>query len=116
MKGKDELAAWAKNRKTTGLFVKPDSSVQEAYRAVVDYVYNNYDQANSRVFLDYADPWLIAHALSTSGIAVTHEGLVGSNSRQVKIPNVCAHFGVGWASIFEVTRKLGLKLTVAAEG
>ncbi len=113
LKGKDDLAAWVKSRKPSGLFIRPDTRTQEAYRAVAEHVYNTYDQPNSQAFLSGADPWLVAHALSSSGIIVTHENLVGPTSRQTKIPNVCSHFNVQWTNIFEVARKLGLKLMVA---
>jgi hypothetical protein len=112
IRGKDDLAAWVKSRKPPGLFTRPDNAAQEAYRAVAEHVYNSYDQPNSQAFLSGADPWLIAHALSTSGFVVTHENFVGPTSRQTKIPNVCSHFNLQWTNIFEVARKLGLKLTV----
>jgi Domain of unknown function (DUF4411) len=57
-------------------------------------------------------PWVIAHALDDGGAVVTHEVLVSSDSMRVKIPNVCAHFGVGCIRAYEAFEKLGLRLSL----
>ena len=96
MDAQDALADWARERRTSGIVV-PDSGVQDDYERVVNYVNSNYRRSKSlRRFLDKADPWVIAHALSDGGTVVTLEkpARAGQRDRVVKIPDVCQHFGI----------------------
>ena len=107
--GQDEITTWAKEHRNSGLFVDPSISVQEAFRAVVDYVVRHYpDNQARRRFLRRADPWVIAHALAEGGIAVTLEPRAGPTSRQVKIPNVCDGLGVECLNTYGMLRQLGV--------
>ena len=111
LEGKDQLANWARSQRSSGLFVTPDREVQKRYGEIAAFVQSRYQPPFSAAFLDGADPWVIAHALDDGGTVVTHETLVSSNSMRVKIPNVCAHFGVGCIRAYEAFEKLGLKLS-----
>ena len=105
----DDLASWSKERRTSGLFRPPDVDVQEVYREVVEYVRQRYpDNQARRRFLDRADPWVIAHAISGIGTVVTLELRVARSSQQVKIPNVCHDFGVRWINTYQLLRELGV--------
>ena len=105
----DDLAGWAKKRRTSGLFIQPDAAVQDAYRDVVDYVGRKYpDNQARRRFLNRADPWVIAHAISESGAVVTLEPRVAPSSKQAKIPNVCDHFSIWWLNTYQLLRELGI--------
>ena len=105
----DDLAGWTKERRKSGLFMLPDAAVQEAYRDVVDHVRQRYpDNQARRRFLDRADPWVIAHAISGSGTVVTLEPRVPANSQQVKIPNVCHDFDILWINTYQLLRELGI--------
>ena len=105
----DDLAGWAKERRTSGLFTLPDATVQVAYKDVVDHVRQRYpDNQARRRFLDRADPWVIAHAISGSGTVVTLELRVAASSQQVKIPNVCDDFGIRWINTYQLLRELGV--------
>lgn len=107
----DDLADWARNRRVSGLFVQPDADVQEAYRAVVEYVTQRYpDNQAKRRFLNRADPWVIAHTIAQGGIVVTLETRVPDNSQQVRIPNVCRHtsFNVQCVNTYQMLRELGV--------
>jgi hypothetical protein len=118
MDGKDELKEWAKdNRKT--LFVEPDAKVNDAYRQVVEFANKRYqDQHWIRDFLKGADPWVIAQAKAHELTVVTMEGgkkedinkPSGRFIGEIKIPNVCNHFGIKFLSTFELLRamKIGL--------
>lgn len=105
----DDLADWTQNRRESGLFVQPNTDVQESYRAVVEYVMQHYpDNQARRRFLNRADPWVIAHALTRGGTVVTLEMRAPNNSQQVKIPNVCNQFNVRSINTYDMLRELGV--------
>ena len=104
--GKDDLADWVKERKNSGLFVKPDSKSQKGVRRIADYVKQKYAKNEYDVFLAGADPWVIAQAKDDEATVVTHEVRVPKNSRKIKIPNVCAHFDIGYIHLYAMLRQL----------
>ena len=109
LEGQDDLAGWAQERRTSGLFVEPDAQVQDAFRQVVAYVMEQYpDNQARRRFLDRADPWVIAHAIANGGTVVSLEGKDPPASQQVKIPNVCDHFSVPSVNTYQMLRDLGV--------
>ena len=113
MEGDDELKEWAKNHRDM-LFIDPDSEVVDAYRQIVDFTNNRYDDAHwIRDFLDGADPWVVAQAKSNNLIVVTTEGKKSTEEinkatnrfrGRIKIPNICDHFGIKCISTFELLR------------
>ena len=56
------------------------------------------------LFLEKADPWLIAKAMVTGAVVVTHESLVSDNTKKVKVPNICKQFGVSCINTFDFLR------------
>jgi hypothetical protein len=96
-----------KTRRQTGLFVEPNPDVQKLMQKVADYVVGNYEQQHAAEFLSGADPWLIAHAIHTKGIVVTHESNRHPNAKKVRIPDVCAAFGVPCIDTYEMLDRLG---------
>ena len=107
--GHDELVAWARTRRASGLFVEPDVAVQVSFREVVEYVKTRYRPIReTHRFLDKADPWVIAHAHAKGGKVVTLEQQVPNISRIVKIPNVCEHFRVESINTYRMLRELGV--------
>lgn len=107
----DELAAWARQRQRSGLFVEPDQIVQEHARKVIDYVQSAYEASQAAKFLKGADPWIIGHAMGDHGQVVTMEVAVPSNSKKVKIPNICSMFQVDCVALVSMCRDLGLRLS-----
>lgn len=108
-KVQDDLHAWAKERRKTGLFVEPSLTVQRRFQEIVEYVSARYPDNQSRQrFLDRADPWLIAHAMSRDGSVVTLEAKAPDTSLKVKIPNVCSHFNVTCMNTYQMLRELGV--------
>ncbi len=106
----DDLAIWARERRTPALFAEPDESVQTAFQEVARYVQGEYAANQAAMFLSGADPWLIAHAMASGGKVVTLETMVPSNSQKVKIPNVCRAFGVGFTNTYGMLRELGVSI------
>ena len=109
----DDLASWSKERKASGLFIQPDVTVQQTYKDVVEYVRRHYpDNQARRRFLDRADPWVIAHAISEGGTVVTLEPRVAPISQQVKIPNVCDQFGTRYINTYQLLRELDISWNI----
>lgn len=112
MRGKDELAEWAK-KKFDHAFVSTDvQDVIRAYGEVMSWV-----QAQSRFtggakaeFADGADGWLVAYAKLNGLIIVTHEQAAPGGAK-VKIPDVCRSFKVNTVDTFEMLRSLNERIT-----
>ena len=107
--GEDDLADWVKDRKDQGMFVVPDERIQVVFGDIADNVEQKYANHHARLFLDGADPWVIAHAKVQGAVVVTHEKLVNDESAKVKIHNVCVHFGVKYVDTYEMLRTLGAR-------
>lgn len=109
----DDLAEWAKLQRQSGspLFVEPDEAVQAMFRDIADYVRRTYDESQAKLFLDGADPWVIAHAKTYGGKVVTFER-GAPHSKKVKIPDVCAYFNVECTDTYRMVRSLGVSLHV----
>lgn len=107
---KDELADWVNERQ--GHFESvTDDDTQEMFSEIVEYVYGLPDKNPVHVdnFLDKADPWIIAKAISKKAIIVTHERLDPPNSKKVKIPNIAQNFSVACMSTFSLLKELEAK-------
>jgi len=74
-KGKDDLAEWVKDH--AGLFHDiSDEATQTAFGQVVEALAEQSSRMKVGAleeFLGGADPWLIAKAMSTGAVVVTHE-------------------------------------------
>ncbi|MCB0525931.1 MAG: DUF4411 family protein [Lewinellaceae bacterium] len=110
--GTDDLADWAKARNNSGLFEAPSPNAQQLIGVISNYVLTNYQQAEANFFLQGADPWVIAQAQATNAKVVTMEKLVGANSKKVKIPNICEHFGIEWLNTYQLLRELNARFTL----
>lgn len=111
--GNDELADWI-----TGLpndyFTEADLPVQRKFKQIVTYVMNHsrFSATEKGKFLAKADPWLVATAMSEHATVITQEKEVGTNSKKIKIPNICNHFEVPYLNIFELLRQENVKLVL----
>jgi len=108
--GEDELADWFKERRTSGMFLAPESVTQGFFGEIADFVTRSYSTVQAQYFLSGADPWVIAEARNSRSIVVTHETLVPSNSTKVKIPNICKQFNIPYMNTYEMLRSLRAKL------
>ena len=103
----DDLAKWAKKLKDADLlFHEPDDAVLAAYTKIADYVHINGDPSESDKFLNDADPWVIAHAMTGATVVVSQEKMVGPGSKRIKVPNICAYFTVGYIKTNQLLREL----------
>ena len=99
----DDAAGWA-DQYGEEFFLKPDAGVGKALATVSQWVTGqSYEPAAINTFLQVADYYLIAHALSLGYVVVTHE--VPANSpKKIKIPNVCIGLGIKCMNPFEMLR------------
>lgn len=105
----DELSEWVDERSAQFLSVT-EAATQELYARIAQFVVDgDYQPANRDDFLAGADPWLIAKAGAIGSIVVTHEAMVGPDSKKVKIPNICKEFGVDYINSFDLLNILGAK-------
>ena len=103
----DELSDWIKARNDSAFFLPiDDPQTQQAYTRIANYVVQNYEETAFNLFLNVADPWLVAKAMTTGATLVTHEKLVGPGSKKLKIPNICKQFGVQYINTFTLLREL----------
>lgn len=104
--GNDELAHWVKERPAH--FIKHDDPDSQAIFSKIaqSVMSGNYNPGNRDTFLAKADPWIIAKAKSIGATVVTHEALAVSNTKKIKIPNICQQFGVPCLNTFQFLREL----------
>lgn len=103
--GNDALCDWISDL-PKGFFAEPDIPVQENLRKIVTYIMQEkrFAEHHCYAFLEKADPWLIATAMTGDLTVVTHEKKDGPGSKKVKIPAICEEFEVPYLSIFELMR------------
>lgn len=109
----DELSNWVKQRPDHFLPVD-DELTQNIYAAVAEHVMGMKlpKDAEKVRFLNGADPWLVAKAVTTAQTIVTHEVLVPDNSQKIKIPNICKEFGVNYITSYDLLDSLGAQLVI----
>lgn len=72
-------------------------------------VTSNYKQVAKDRFLqfDYADPFLVAYALSHDDITIVTEEVSAKGSKKdIKLPDVCNHFGIRSIKFMEMLREM----------
>lgn len=104
----DELAKWLRVRRTQGFCITPGRSVQQSFQRVADHVQGKYSRHHAAVFLQVADPWVVAHALDDKGAVVTFESKQ-PNAKKVKIPNVCEALGVRYVDLYDMLEELQIR-------
>jgi hypothetical protein len=109
----DELVRWVKARRKCGLCIEPDANVLAALKKVTAYVFEDggrYKPAFAIHFVKGADPWIIAYAMAHKGVVVSQETDGQPTANRVRIPDVCEHFGVECIKVWDMLRKLEVRL------
>lgn len=115
-RGNDELAQWAKDNANLFLDVSDDST-QAAFIEIAQAVSEQAPAMKDGAFDEFmsgADPWLIAKAMTSGAVVVTHESYNPEARRKFLIPNICELFGVQWMNTFELLQKLDAKFVLPA--
>ncbi|AAM73469.1 MAG TPA: DUF4411 domain-containing protein [Chlorobaculum sp.] len=102
--GADELTDWMHNH-ASDLFLNTDSGTVEKFGQVSTWATSQkYEPTAINTFLNAADFYLVAHALSGGYVLVTHE--VSSNSqRKIKIPDACRGLQLQCMTPYEMLRR-----------
>lgn len=101
--GDDELAIWAAKR-GPGFFLKPDSAILPALGSVSNWsTGQGYEPAAVNTFLQIADYYLVAYALTHKHTIVTHE-IASPSAKKIKIPNACIGLGIKFMTPYEMLR------------
>ena len=89
--------------------IKGNRAVQECYRQIANHVYTKYKAHQADEFLRGGDGWVIAHAMATGGVVVTHESERSKKSR-IKVPAVCREFNVKCINTYEMLDRLDFRV------
>ncbi|RXK87791.1 DUF4411 family protein [Chlorobaculum sp. 24CR] len=102
--GDDKLTGWMNNH-ASDLFLNTDSGTVEKFGQVSTWATSQtYEPTAINTFLQVADFYLVAHALSGGHVLVTHE--IPSNSqRKIKIPNACLGLQLRFMTPYEMLRR-----------
>ncbi|GIW53031.1 MAG: twitching motility protein PilT [Gemmatimonadales bacterium] len=113
--GKDKLKDWANNDFHTWFDSTSSPAIRDAYKRVMQWGWNQpqFTPAAKQEFADEknADPWVVAYAMAKGCFVVTNERFDANIRRRIKIPNVCQAFNVQYVDLFEMLRRLGLRLS-----
>ena len=119
MLGKDELSNWLKNIENLNTITHREINTILKYKEVIQYVKNSKSYKES-AFLEWsreevADPWIISSAIINVYTIVTLEvlssGLSDKNpNKKAKIPDVAKAFNVETINLFEMMRRLGIRI------
>ena len=102
--GADELTEWMRNN-GNGLFLKTDTATAAQFGKVSVWAMSqNYEPAAINTFLQVADFYLIAHALASGHVVVTHE-VPANSTKRIKIPNACIGLGLRFMTPYEMLRR-----------
>lgn len=107
----DDLARWIKAKHGPD-FLEPTEDVQRKLVDVSQHVMEmeDFNQAKKEAFLDGADPWLIATALSTGWPIVTMEKYAPDARKKIFLPVVAQKMKVTCMHLFELTALRRLRL------
>lgn len=106
----DDLAIWLKGSKVP--VAKTTESVISCWQVILAAHPDHMRLVDSIKGRSLADPWVIAHAIDQSATVVTKENIAtASNTKRVKIPNVCKNMGVRWMDDFQFIDEVGIRFT-----
>ncbi len=109
----DELSEWAVER-GDGFFQRPEASVFPAMSHVSTWANGQrYEPAAISIFLQVADYYLVAQALSGGYTVVTHEVPSASVSK-IKIPDACIGLDIRCMTPFEMLRRERARFVLGA--
>lgn len=112
LKGNDELTNWYDGvcSEFTVLGV-PDGEVIKAYSKIISSIIDNmqYKQSAKDEFASVADSWLCAYGLAYDYTIVTLEVFDPNIKNKIKIPNVCAEFGIKYIDLLRFMREIRMR-------
>ncbi|MBE3034363.1 MAG: DUF4411 family protein [Actinobacteria bacterium] len=109
--GNDDLAEWVKHTAPSSAFCSTnDADAVAWYGRIMNWVLaeQRFTPSAKDEFAQEADPWLVAYAGAHGMTLVTQETPAPLSRNNVKIPDVCRHFGVPWQNSFGMLDDLGV--------
>jgi predicted nucleic acid-binding protein len=112
LRGKDDLAEWAKNVFGDAFASTGDSDVLATFGRIMSWAQSQsqFMDAAKAEFAGCADGWLVAYAKVYGLVVVTQELFSADARKRVLIPNVCKAFDVEYVNTWEMLQALGAKL------
>lgn len=105
----DDLATWCKDKLPDGFFITPDEGIYQRLREITDYVKalpSPYDLKKKNKFLSSADTMLLATAMQTGDVIVTHEKDDPRSHNKIYLPQIANYFHVQHTRLFDVMHQL----------
>ena len=113
IRGNDELVDWTKACKDCGCFLTVDDiETQLKFAEIASWAVDPtqcFKQTAHQDFLQVADPWLIAKAISMGTTIVTLEKFDANCKKRILIPNACRFFGIEYIDTVELIRRVGVR-------
>ena len=109
----DSLSAWCKDKLPDGFFIKPDEEIYQRLHEITTYVKalpSPYDIKKKNKFLSGADTMLLATAMQTGDVIVTHEKDDPRSHNKIYLPQIANYFHVQYTRLFDVMSKLDARL------
>lgn len=110
----DDLSEWVRSR--SGMFRRSTDALAPALVQIAAWATSQpqYEPAALATFLDSADYYLVAHALTFGDTVVTHEVPAPTARKRVKIPDACRGVGLGYVNPFTMLRNERARFELAA--
>jgi len=117
-KTEDWLVKWMKSLKNSVVKASQDYKVINTFEKIAQFVNKTYTSPHKNIFLNGADPWLIAYAKVYNYTIVSMEVFkneeidpkTGLIKGKVKLPNVAQHFKVKVIKVYEAVKILKIQL------
>jgi hypothetical protein len=110
--GADELADWMK-RQPASFRLSAGSDDQPALNVLSQWATGvGYTQAAAATFLQAADYFLVAQALTLGFTVVTQETSDPAAKRRIKIPDACKALKIPWLTPFNMLRNEGARFVL----
>ena len=109
----DALTDWCHDELPDSFYIKPDEEIYRQFRNVSEFVNAlppPFDINKKRKFLDGADSMLLATAICTGDVIVTHEKDDPRAHNKIYLPVVAEKFNVQHTKIYDVMLQLDAKL------
>lgn len=110
----DILEQWFRTLPDSCVAATETAAVVTAYQKVMSEATNaeQYSETALAKFADDADGWLIAYALATGAVIVTHEAYQPQAKNRVYIPNISRPLGIEDIDTFEYLRRESVALVL----
>ncbi len=112
----DDLVQWVTNDLPPSFFLDVESGdVPNRYTEIMVWSQRHpayFDYAKAK-FATGADGWLVAYARVHDAIVVTNEARAPDSKSDIKLPDVCAQFGVPVMNTFSMLKELAVRFELA---